>query len=235
MRKAAVSEFSKAQMEEIHGHLKPMELPWKMPMDWFSGGFTIQKGNSNIVYAQSEVVTSKQGREFAMVKGRGYKTTDGGGTPGNLSGKGDNPARYLIIDPANSEVLYMSTGIFDREAYNSDCKNKLLRWCWRFKSIDGGETWSSINNGLTDLYVGSLRMHPSNSKILFAATGNNACSGGYEGNIVSGLFSTVNGGSSWTKVIDGAILTTVNFSPSNPDICLCRRRYRLLSERRWRG
>ena len=175
MRKAAVSEFSKAQMEEIHGHLKPMELPWKMPMDWFSGVFTIQKGNSNIVYAQSEVVTSKQGREFAMVKGRGYKTTDGGES-WQLIWEGDNLARYLIIDPANSEVLYMSSGIFDREAYNSDCKNNSSGGVGVLKSIDGGETWSSINNGLTDLYVGSLRMHPSNSKILFAATGNNACS-----------------------------------------------------------
>lgn len=180
-------------------------------------GFTIQKGNSNIVYAQSEVVTSKQGREFAMVKGRGYKTTDGGES-WQLIWEGDNLARYLIIDPANSEVLYMSTGIFDREAYNSDCKNNFSGGVGVLKSTDGGETWPSINNGLTDLYVGSLRMHPSNSRILFAATGNNACSGQYEGNIVSGLFRTVNGGSSWTKVIDGVILTTVNFSPSNPDI-----------------
>jgi len=180
-------------------------------------GFTIQKGNSNIVYAQSEVVTSKQGREFNMVKGRVYKTNDGGES-WQLIWEGDSLARYLIIDPTNSEVLYMSTGIFDREAYNSDCKNNSSGGVGVLKSTDGGETWSSINNGLTDLYVGSLRMHPSNSKILFAATGNNACSGQYEGNIVSGLFRTLNGGSSWTKIIDGAILTTVNFSLSNPDI-----------------
>ncbi|MBM4064197.1 MAG: hypothetical protein FJ266_00910 [Planctomycetes bacterium] len=180
-------------------------------------GFTIQKGNSNIVYAQSEVVTSEQGREFDMVKGRVYKTTDGGESWQRIW-EGENLARYLIIDPANSEVLYVSTGIFDREAYNSDCKNNSSGGVGVLKSTDDGETWSSINNGLTDLYVGSLRIHPSNSKILFAATGNNACSGQYEGNIISGLFRTVNGGLSWTKVIDGAILTTVNFSPSNPDI-----------------
>ena len=180
-------------------------------------GFTIQKGNSNIVYVQSEVETSEQGREFILVKGRVYKTNDGGES-WQLIWEGNNLARYLIIDPANSEVLYMSTGIFDREAYNSDCNNGISGGVGVLKSTDGGETWASINNGLTDLYVGSLRMHPSNSKILFAATGNGACSGQYEGNIVSGLFRTQNGGSSWSKVIGGAISTTVNFSPSNPDI-----------------
>src|SRR3990172_6463091 len=158
-------------------------------------GFTIQKGNSNIVYVQSEVETSEQGREFHLVKGRVYKTNDGGES-WQLIWEGNNLARYLIIDPANSEVLYMSTGIFDREAYNSDCKNGISGGVGVLKSTDGGETWASINNGLTDLYVGSLRMHPSNSKILFAATGNGACSGQYEDNIVSGLFRILNGGSS---------------------------------------
>lgn len=180
-------------------------------------GFTIQQGNSNIVYAQAEVPTTVQGLEFNRVKGRVYKTEDGGATWG-LIWQGDNLARYLIIDPGHPDILYLSTGIFDREAYNSDCANGNPGGVGVLKSIDGGRTWTPINNGLDDLYVGSLRMHPTNPQILFAATGNAACSGGYTGNPISGLFKTINGGSSWTKVIANDLVTTVNFSPSSPEI-----------------
>lgn len=179
-------------------------------------GFTVQPGNSNIVYAQAEVPTTVQGREFNRVKGRVYKTTDGG-EHWQLIWQGNDLARYLIIDPGDVNRLYLSTGIFDREADDSDCANGIAGGEGVLKSVDGGQTWSQINNGLTDLYVGSLRMHPTNQQVLFAATGNNACSGIYEDNVVSGLFKTSDGGASWTKVIAGEIMTTVNFSPSDPD------------------
>lgn len=180
-------------------------------------GFTIQEGDSNIVYAQAEVPTTVNGWEFNRVKGRVYKTEDGGESWSQIW-QGDNLTRYIVIHPDNSEILYLSTGIFDREAYNSDCLNDAPGGVGILKSIDGGENWTPMNNGLTDLYVGSLRMHPTNPQILFAATGNNACSGGYTGEIVSGLFRTTDGGASWAKVIAADVLTTVNFSPSNPDI-----------------
>ena len=180
-------------------------------------GFTIQQGNSNIVYAQAEIPTTIQGREFNRVKGRVYKTTDGGATWG-LIWQGDSLARYLIIDPDHSDVLYLSTGIFDREAFNSNCGNGTRGGLGVLKSIDGGKSWAAVNNGIDDLYVGSLRMHPTNPQILFAAAGNNACSELSTGNPIGGLFKTINGGLSWTKVISKDIMTTINFSPSNPDI-----------------
>jgi photosystem II stability/assembly factor-like uncharacterized protein len=181
-------------------------------------GFTIQEGNSDLVYAQAEVQTTVNGREFNRVRGRVYKTSNGGEF-WQLIWSGDNLARYLIIDPTDSDVLYLSTGIFDREAFNSDCGNALPGGVGVLKSTDAGQTWNPINNGLADLYVGALRMHPANPQILFAATGNNACSGGYDGRILSNLFKTTDGGDTWTKMLQqGDIMTTVNFSPSNPNI-----------------
>jgi photosystem II stability/assembly factor-like uncharacterized protein len=181
-------------------------------------GFTIEKGNSNAVYAQAEVQTTVTGREFNRVRGRVYKTLNGGES-WELIWSGDNLARYLIIDPTNSNILYLSTGIFDREAYNSNCSNSIPGGVGILKSLDGGQTWNPINNGLTDLYVGCLRMHPSNPQILFAATGNGACSGNYEGHVVSNLFKTTDGGKTWSKLIEyNEIMETVNFSPSNPDV-----------------
>jgi hypothetical protein len=182
-------------------------------------GFTIQPASSNVVYAQAEIPTASQGREFNRVEGRVYKTIDGGES-WSLVWSGDNLARYLIVDPTNSSTLYLSTGIFDREARNSTCELGVsgAGGVGILKSTNGGASWSPINDGLTDLYVGALRMHPSNAQVLFAATGNNACSGGYEGNVVSGLFRTTNAGASWQEVIAGDIFTSVAFSPSSPNV-----------------
>lgn len=182
-------------------------------------GFTVQPGNSNIVYAQAEEPTAVDGREFNRVRGRVYQTIDGGAN-WSLLWTGENLARYLLIDPGNNNHLYLSTGIFDREANNSDCAAGVgaAGGVGVLASTNGGANWSPVNNGLTDLYIGSLRMHPTDPTILFAATGNNACSGAAEGNIVSGLFRSTDGGANWSKVVADDILTTVNFAPSNPDI-----------------
>ncbi|HLD44285.1 MAG TPA: hypothetical protein VJC18_02520, partial [bacterium] len=162
-------------------------------------------------YAQTEVHTEQGGASFEEVRGRIFKTIDGGEN-WSLVWDGNALTRYLIIDPENTDTLYVSTGIFDREAYDSDCANDIQGGVGVLKSTDGGQTWAQSNNGLNDLFVGSLRMHPTNHNILFAATGSISCSGAGH----MGLYKTTNGGTSWTQVIDDAILTTVNFSLSNP-------------------
>lgn len=181
-------------------------------------GFTIKQGDSNTVYAMAEEPTANQGAEFNKTNGRLFKTVNGGAS-WSLLYTNQNLFRYLIIDPNNSSALYLSTGIFDREPMNYDCSSGMAGGgLGVLKSTDGGASWTQKNGGLTDLYVGSLRMSPANSSVLFAATGNNACSGAQQGNTVSGLFMTTNGGDTWSKVISGDIMTSVNFSASNPSI-----------------
>jgi hypothetical protein len=182
-------------------------------------GFAVQAGDSNIVYAQAELPTATDGREFNRTLGRVYKSSDGGESWG-LIWSGDSLARYLIIDPTQPSTLYLSTGIFDREANNSNCAAGLAEagGVGVLKSIDGGANWEPVNTGLDDLYVGSLRMHPTNPQILLAATGNNACSGQYEGTLRSGLFRTTDGAASWQKLLGGDIFTTVTISPSTPNV-----------------
>ncbi len=100
------------------------------------------------------------GREFDLVKGVVYKTTNGGQSWRKVW-EGDNLARYVWIDPRDTDVVYVSTGIFDREAANSDVPHGQNGGVGVLKSTDGGQTWQQINNGLGNLYVGSLFMHPT--------------------------------------------------------------------------
>jgi len=184
-------------------------------------GFTVMPGDSNIVFMQADIGSGIQGKEFTKQSGRLFKTTDGGESWSEILSL-QSLMRYLIIDPNNHNILYLSTGIFDREATNGACESSTTNLGGEgvYKSLDGGVTWSAINSGLKDLYVGALRMHPTNSSTLYAATGNNACSkySFFSGFTDAGLYKTVNGGTSWEKVISKEIMTTVNFSPTNTDI-----------------
>ncbi len=169
--------------------------------------FGVHPYNSNIVFGGAEISTGVLGIEFDKTKGKIYKTEDGGENWRSVW-EGDNLVRFVLFDPTNPNVMYASTGIFDREAFN-DVGVGLL------KSTDGGETWFQINNGIPNSegnrFVGFLEMHLTNPQILFAASGNNARGQG-------GVFRTTNGGASWEKVLSGDIFTIVTFSPSNPNV-----------------
>ena len=183
-------------------------------------GFAIDPNNSDIVYAAAELSSyvwnngkARSGREFDMTAGVVYKTIDGGEN-WNAIWRGDNLARYILIDPRDTNVLYVSTGIFDREAANSNPETGDPGGEGVLKSIDGGQTWTNINNGLNNLYVGTLFMHPTNPDILIAGTGNNQ----YSEN--SGVYLTKDGGESWTQTLsmDNDNIESVEIAVSNPEI-----------------
>lgn len=172
-------------------------------------GFGIDPNNSDVVYAGAEITTGITGYAFDKAKGKIFKTTDGGENWESVW-EGDSLVRFAIINPENSNTIYASTGFFDREAYNNIGVGVL-------KSTDGGNSWVQINNGLSNLFVGFLEMHPNNPDILFAATGmNQQAQYGYTH---GGIFKTENGGQSWRHVLYNAyVLNSVAISPSNPNI-----------------
>jgi photosystem II stability/assembly factor-like uncharacterized protein len=180
-------------------------------------GFTVAPRSSDIVYAAAEISSwawageGRSGREFDMTQGVVYKTTDGGQnwTP---VWRGDNLARYVWIDPRDPDVIYVSTGIFDREAANSIPDSRTAGGVGIIKSTDGGETWTEANNGLANLYVGTLFMHPENPDVLLAGTGNNQYY-----NRAGGYLST-DGGDSWQQTLMAENINAVEFALSQPDI-----------------
>ena len=180
-------------------------------------GFSVDSRSSDIVYAAAEIASfawgdqEQRGREFDKTKGVVYKTIDAGEN-WTAVWRGDNLARYIWIDPRDSDVLYVSTGIFDREAANSDYAANKPGGEGVFKSTDGGLTWRQINEGLDNLYVGTLFMHPEDPDVLLAGTGNNTY---HEG---AGVYLTTNGGTSWDAVIPDEGANAVEFATSDPNI-----------------
>ena len=142
-------------------------------------GVTVQDGNSNIVYAGGEIPdpSNATGKTFGLVRGRVYKSTDGGQNWTPIFEE-DNLTRYIIIHPGDPNTIYLSLGIFDREAYDSKCTSDPPDQGTGgvVKTTNGGIKWDFMNNGMTDMNVGSLVMHPANPDILLAGAGNNACS-----------------------------------------------------------
>ncbi|MBC8504192.1 MAG: hypothetical protein ISR58_10435 [Anaerolineales bacterium] len=179
-------------------------------------GLTVHPESSEIVFAAAEWhswangADPQQGREFEKVKGIVYRTMDGGQTWKSIW-RGDSLARYVWINPHDPDIMYISTGIFDREAANSDHDTNTPGGEGILKSTDGGITWEAANNGLTNLYVGTLFMHPEDPDVLLAAATNNAYPQG------EGVFLTEDGAATWQKVLPRGA-NSVEFSWSNPDV-----------------
>jgi len=74
----------------------------------------------------------------------------------------------IVYDPVDPQVIY--AGSFGSGV---------------FKSTDGGLNWSSVNNGLTNLYVSSMAINPQNPSTIYAGT--------YRGQV----YKTNDGGNSW--------------------------------------
>ncbi|MFQ5419124.1 MAG: WD40/YVTN/BNR-like repeat-containing protein [Anaerolineae bacterium] len=189
-------------------------------------GFAVEPGNSNTVYLAGEISswewngTPLPGLGLDMVKGAVYKTTNGGQNWTRIW-LGDNLARYIWIHPTNHNRLYVSTGIFDREAANSNANTPDPGGVGILRSSDGGATWEILdeNNGLNaeELYFGSLYMHPTNPDILLAAAGNDPYTVPMA-KALGGVYRTEDGGDTWTEVLDGHTFSAVEFCRSNPNI-----------------
>lgn len=121
------------------------------------GYVTLDPKNSNTVW----VGTGESNSQRSVAYGDGvYKSEDGGATWKNMGLKKSEHIGKIVIDPRNSNVVYVAASgplwgpAGDRGLY---------------KSIDGGKTWKatlaiSENTGVTD-----IAMDPKNPDVLFVS------------------------------------------------------------------
>ncbi len=190
-------------------------------------GFAVEPGNSDVVYLAGEVWSMEWnngvelgGLEFDRTKGVVYKSEDGGENWTRIW-YGDNLARYVWIDPDDHKRIFVSTGIFDREAANSDPVTKTPGGVGILRSTDGGQTWEELDekNGLDadELYIGTLYMHPEDSDFLLAGADNAPFNDDSIDLFYGGVYLTEDGGDTWTEVLDQTC-TSVEICEGDPDI-----------------
>jgi PKD repeat protein len=102
----------------------------------------------------------------------------------------------ILIDPTNTNVIYISSG----DADHSDSYS-----CGILKSMDGGLTWNQT--GLSFSTSGSrmvycLLMNPADHTMLFAGTS-------------TGLYKSTDSGVTWTKMLN-ATIRDMEFKPTDP-------------------
>lgn len=103
--------------------------------------------NPDIVYVATP------GHEYTYNEERGiYKTTNGGKTWQQIFYKDEKTGVIdLAMDPQNSEILFASTAERLRYRWNDP---KPTPQSGLYKSIDGGNTWRPLTNGLPDFSKG---------------------------------------------------------------------------------
>jgi len=112
-------------------------------------------------------------------RGEVTMTEDGGSTWTDLSAAQGIPNRAvtdLIPSAHDANTVYMSvSGFFTGHVY---------------KSVDRGRSWTDISNGLPDIPVNALALHPDDENIIYAGTD-------------IGMYVTTDGGQTWASYNQG--------------------------------
>ena len=115
-----------------------------------------------------------------------YKSTDGGATWLNKSTglpicSATCWVSFLKSDPVDSQTIYAGMISSRQDPVAGEVRIGSL-----FKTIDGGEHWIEIRNGITDDNLQTLAIDPLKRKTLYLGTYN-------------GVFKSIDGGANWIK------------------------------------
>lgn len=122
-------------------------------------GFTVDPRSSDIVYAQAEVDCYVLRQDCLSVAlgtqgGRVYRTVDGGKN-WQVIWEGEALARYLWINPVDPQVMYVSTGIWDRNSLNLSREGEQAvrnSGLGILKTTDGGKTWTILEGRIASTF-----------------------------------------------------------------------------------
>ncbi|UOG72826.1 glycosyl hydrolase [Hymenobacter tibetensis] len=162
-----------------------------------AGTVTGVPGNPNLYY-------------MGTAGGGVWRTTDGGGTWGNISDRYfGGSVGAVAVSESDPNVLYAGEG---EQTVRGNVSSGFGVW----KSQDAGQTW--VHVGLKDSrHIGRIRIHPKNPDIVYVAAIGNL----YAPNEMRGVYRTKDGGKNWERVLfaskeAGAV--DLLLDPANPRI-----------------
>ncbi|MFK8104344.1 MAG: T9SS type A sorting domain-containing protein [Saprospiraceae bacterium] len=177
------------------------------------GDITLDPNNPNIVYVGTGDVNVTS---YPFIGDGLYRSNDGGATWTNLGLTEQRIISKIIVDPTDSDIIYVATlGLpFQRNNERG-----------LYKTTDGGATWNQVLFLSNQTGVIDFLLHPTNTQILYAA-GWDRISNSSE-NIGTGpgakIHKSTDGGATWTMLTNGLPMGNQSriglaMSNSNPDL-----------------
>jgi photosystem II stability/assembly factor-like uncharacterized protein len=175
--------------------------PVKVDSDTISGLGARNIGSAAMSGRISSVAGVKEGQRLTVYVGAAsggvWKSVNGGTTFKPVFDK--EPVQSIgsiTIDPKNSKTIWVGTG--ETWARNSTSVGNGV-----YKSIDGGDNWT--NMGLNDSdRIAKILVDPTNSNNVYVCATGKLWSDGDQ----RGVYRTIDGGKTWTKILKGANAST---------------------------
>jgi hypothetical protein len=144
-------------------------------------GFAVAPSNPDIMYTGT-IFDPTKFEEYSMMGAVIFSSRDGGKTWSEASNgfpiKTPTSLNAFVIHPTDPDIVYAMTS-----SYESNIGIGI------YKTIDGGESWKAINNGLNP-ETNDLQIDHVEPDTLYAATD-------------SGVYKTVDGGNEWMVASEG--------------------------------
>ncbi|MBS1542036.1 MAG: glycosyl hydrolase, partial [Bacteroidetes bacterium] len=176
------------------------------------GCVAIDPANPNVVWVGS----GENNNQRSVSYGDGvYKSEDGGATWKNVGLKTSEHIGKIIIDPANTNIVYVAAiGPLWKEGGERGV----------YKTTDGGKTWNLALKLDEHTGANDLVMDPRNSSVLYASAHQRRRHdfGYVSGGPGSGIYKTTDGGATWDKANTGLPSGDkgrigLAISPANPE------------------
>jgi len=177
------------------------------------GALAMDPTNSNVIWAG----TGENNHQRAIGYGNGiYKSCDDGNTWKNMGLKDSRQIGEILIDPRNSNVVYVAA---EGSIWGPNKERGV------FKTTDGGITWDTVLFISENTGVANLCFEPGNPDVIYAGAEQRRrrqftkIGGGPE----SAFYKSTDGGKTWNKLTNGIPAVDkggmeIVVAPSNPNV-----------------